>query len=86
MYLHLGESTVIKSEEIIGIFDMEKTSVSEDTKDFLRNHGEKMKIVNVSYDMPKSYIVTQSKGSKPLIYISPISAATLRKRNSGDIV
>lgn len=82
MYLHLGEKTVIKSENIIGIFDMEKTSVSEDTKNFLRNRFKSMKIINVSFDMPSSYILTEEAGCRS-VYISPISAATLRKRSGG---
>lgn len=85
MYLHLGENTVINSEDMIGIFDMEKTSVSKDTKDFLRNRFGDMEIITVSYDMPSSYIITQTKAQKPRVYISPISAATLRKRSGSAI-
>ncbi len=81
MYLHLGKNTVINSDEIIGIFDMEKTSVSKDTKDFLRNRKGNMDIITVSYDMPSSYVLTQPKKQGPKVYISPISAATLRKRS-----
>ena len=35
MYLHLGEDIVVCDNEIIGIFDIENTSVSKITKDFL---------------------------------------------------
>lgn len=35
MYLHLGEETVVRGRDIIGIFDIENTSVSKHTKDFL---------------------------------------------------
>ena len=39
MYLHLGEKTVVNTANIIGIFDIENTSVSKDTKEFLRIAG-----------------------------------------------
>ena len=35
MYLHLGEETVVNGKNIIGIFDIENTSISKHTKDFL---------------------------------------------------
>lgn len=81
MYLHLGEKTVINTADIIGIFDIEKTSSSKETKEFLRNKYKKMKIINVSYDMPSSYIVAHNNISGYVVYISPISVATLRKRS-----
>lgn len=79
MYLHLGEETAIRSEGIIGIFDIENTSVSKHTKEFLASAGKSGQVKNVSYDMPKSFIVCSEKKVKT-VYISPISAATLKKR------
>ncbi|MDE5993735.1 MAG: DUF370 domain-containing protein [Oscillospiraceae bacterium] len=79
MYLHLGEETAVRSEEIIGIFDIENTSVSKHTKEFLASAGKSGIVRNVSYEMPKSFIVCSEKGVKT-VYISPISAATLKKR------
>ena len=79
MYLHLGEQTVVNDRYIIGIFDIENTSVSKDTRDFLRAKNGVYTVVNVSYEMPKSFVVC-SDGGKTTVYISQISAATLRKR------
>ena len=83
MYLHLGEKTVVNTKYIIGIFDLENTSVSKDTREFLRGNGkDRYQVVNVSYEMPKSFIVCNDGGikGKNTVYISQISAATLRKR------
>lgn len=79
MYLHLGEETAVRSEGIIGIFDIENTSVSKHTKEFLASAGKSGVVRNVSYEMPKSFIVCSEKSVKT-VYISPISAATLKKR------
>ena len=48
MYLHLGEQTVVNDRYIIGIFDIENTSVSKDTRDFLRAGDGAYTVVNVS--------------------------------------
>ena len=45
MYIHIGQDTVIVDEEIIGIFDMENTTVMKNTVDYL-NKAEKDGSVN----------------------------------------
>ncbi len=81
MYVHLGNETVVKEDEIIGIFDIETTTVSQKTRIFLEK-AEKNKIVkNVSYALPKSFIVTNNKKENS-VYISQISPLTLQKRSN----
>ena len=81
MYLHLGEETVVNGKNIIGIFDIENTSISKHTKDFLAKSERNGSVFNVSYEMPKSFIVCRESGeSSDTVYISQISAATLKKR------
>lgn len=79
MYLHLGNDIVIKTSEIIGIFDLEKSSVAKNTKNFLSDAKNHYKVITVSYEMPKSFIVTDEKDGKK-VYISQISSKTLNKR------
>lgn len=79
MYLHLGEDVVIKTEDIIGIFDLEKSSVSKHTKSFFSHSTKQNEVINVSYEMPKSFILTKENGENK-VYISQISPATLCKR------
>ena len=60
MYLHLGMDKVITFDDIIGIFDLDTTTVSKNTRDFLAK-AEKAGIVeNVCYDLPKSFIVCKT--------------------------
>lgn len=79
MYLHLGQDVVVRSEDVIGIFDMENTSTSRFTKEFLRQANREIRVVTVSYEMPKSFILC-GHGEDLTLYISQISPATLRKR------
>lgn len=75
MYVHLGNEITINDKGIIGIFDIENTSLGNDTREFLKKSTGNGKIVNVSYEMPKSFIVCDNK-----VYISQISASSLYKR------
>ncbi len=79
MYVHLGGDTVVLQKDIIAIFDLELTTISKITREFLHVAEEEGFVVNVSEDLPKSYILTESD-NESRVYISPISAATLLKR------
>lgn len=79
MYLHLGQDTVVRTSDIIGIFDIENTSLARSTRGYLAQAEKNKLVVNVSYEMPKSFVVCQSQG-KQNVYISQISSSTLKKR------
>ena len=79
MYLHLGSDTVIRMGEIIGIFDIENASLSKYTREFLSHATKSGAVVNVSYEMPKSFIVSGDREAGR-VFISQISPQTLLKR------
>ena len=78
MYLHVGGDYLIRKDKIIGIFDIENTSISKHTRDFFKKSENDKNVINVSYDLPRSFIL--DKNNK--VYISPISPQTLLKRMS----
>lgn len=80
MYLHLGSDTVVSSNDIIGIFDLEATTVSKATRDFLAAAEKNGEVFNVSYELPKSFIACNKSEGGTVIYISQISCHTLLKR------
>lgn len=81
MYLHLGQSTVITTDELIGIFDMDNTTVMKASRDYLASSEKSGQVINVSYELPKSFIVcSDKKNSSKKVYISQISPSTLLKR------
>ncbi|OCN01596.1 DUF370 domain-containing protein [Clostridium sp. W14A] len=79
MYLHLGQDTVVLMKDIIGIFDMETSTISQTTRDTLAAAQKSGCIVNVSMEMPKSFVLCKS-GEKTTVYITQISSSTLLKR------
>jgi len=84
MYLHLGQATVVTYSDIIGIFDLDTTTVSKTTRDYLSRAEKNGEVENVSYDLPKTFIVCRDHSGerKKIVYVSPISSATLLKRVS----
>ncbi len=81
MFLHLGENTVISTENLMGIFDMDNTTVSKTTRDYLTKMQKENKIIDVSFEIPKSFVVCKDKKTgEEKVYISPISTQTLLKR------
>lgn len=79
MYLHLGNNFTINTEDIVGIFDMDNTTVSKRGRHFLPDAEKSGKVINASEDLPKSFIVT-NRGGEIKVYISSISTHTLNKR------
>lgn len=79
MYLHLGQDTVITTDNIIGIFDIDACTISKKTRDFLAEAERSKRVVNVSYELPKSFVVCDTNG-EIMVYISQISAKTLLTR------
>lgn len=107
MYLHLGQDSIIRTRDILGVFDLDTTTVSRHTRDFLTAAEKAGQVVNVTSELPKSFIVTVNTAKAPppqsnaqaaapagetactrkglhppqTVYISQISAATLKKRS-----
>ena len=81
MYIHIGDGVCIQSKDIIGVFDVEITTTMRTTGDFLRVASEEGFTVSVATrgEMPKSFVLAEVQG-RSIVYISPISAATIKKR------
>lgn len=79
MYLFLGGDVSVREDSIIGIFDMDNTTVAASTRKFLSRAQKEGIVITVSYELPKSFCIT-SEENKEKVYISQISPATLKKR------
>lgn len=74
MFLHLGADTVIPLKNIIAIHDL-KSSKSHINNEFIKNMRNDKKVVDISENNAKSFVITDKK-----IYLSAISSMTLKKR------
>ena len=84
MFLHIGQSTVIRTDDIVGVFDIDNTTVSKHTRNYLSSATKNGRVVNVSFELPKSFIVCKDRDNKETVYISQLSPATLLKRFSSN--
>lgn len=78
--LHLGKNETVPDKEIIGIFDIEKATMSEDTKRFLSKMQREYKAVNLASDLPAAFVVTDGEFTDR-IYITSLSAKVLKNRS-----
>jgi hypothetical protein len=81
-YLHLGKNVVVNTNTIIGVFDMDQTTVSAHTRKYLAKAQKENRVVNVSMELPKSFVVCKEK-NREILYISQISSSTLLRRAKG---
>ena len=85
IYLLINNQSVkndlfIKDKNIIGIFDLDNTTVKKATIDYIDKAEKNGECVTVSYEeLPKSFIVT-TENDKKKIYISPLNTSTIFKR------
>lgn len=81
MYLYVGNDVLINSDNIIGIFDMDNTTISKSTRKFLNLNEKNGRIINVSYELPKSFVVCKDKSvNDKKIYLCKLSPATIQGR------
>ncbi|MBR6633741.1 MAG: DUF370 domain-containing protein [Clostridia bacterium] len=80
-FLHVGNNKSIRSRDIVGIFDMDTSTVSKVTRDFLAKAQKNDMVINVTDEIPKTYILTcKKKERKPKVIISQLAVQTLNER------
>ena len=78
MYLSIGNDMAVRESSIIGIFDMDNTTISKRTREFL-NTAEREGQVIPCDDLPKSFILTAEYGLNR-VHLTSLSTQTLEKR------
>ena len=93
MFLSIGNDMAVRDRSIIGIFDLDNTSTSKRTREFLNRAEREGEVIPVSYthlrahegevipcdDLPKSFILTAEYGFSR-VHLTALNAATLEKR------
>ena len=85
MYLSIGKNTVIRDDEMIGIFDLDNCSQSFLTREFLSAAEKAGQVVNAAEDIPNSFLICagqkeRSNEESCTVYLSQSSSRTLEKR------
>jgi len=79
MYVHLGAGTSVSTRNIIGVFDLENSTLSKTTRNFLKGAEDSFCVTDVCEGLPKTFVIWEKNG-ETRVYISRISSSTLQKR------
>ena len=79
MYVNIGFDMAVRDSAIIGIFDLDNTTCSKHTRQFLKEAEETGQVITVTDDIPKSFLLTAEYGMDK-VYLCQFNAATLEKR------
>ena len=81
MYVHLGGDVVVNQKSIIGIFNLETSSLSKITREYLKSAQRKGIVKNIGYEIPASFVVCKT-GKTTTLYTTQISSQTLSNRTN----
>ena len=79
MYIHLGRDYVLNDRDIIGIFDLETTTISPRGREFLNYAQKNGAVVSLSDELPQCYVLADG-GLVDAGYLSELSSAAMRRR------
>ena len=79
MYIGIGSDMSVRDKNIIGIFDLDNTTCSKHTRQFLSDAEANGQVVTVAEDLPKSFVLTREYGMDR-VYLCQFNAATMEKR------
>ena len=80
MFFHLGQNEIVPSRRVIGIFDLDKCSYSKRTREYLSAADKEGVVLDVSGDIPKSFVVCDHPYHPQIVYLSQLNSTTLQKR------
>lgn len=80
MYLHIGNNKNVRERRIIGIFDMDSSTVSETTRKFLKNAEKKGEVESAVLEIPKSFVLYFDKNEEYKICFSQLLSSSLSGR------
>ena len=78
VYLSIGNDMAVRDKSIIGIFDLDNTSLSKRTQLFLNKAEQEGQVVPCD-DLPKSFVLTAEYGMSR-VYLTSYNTSTLEKR------
>ena len=83
MYLHIGNGVSVREDDVIGIFDLDTSTISAITKRFVNRKERDGDLEYTDSDLPRSFVLC-SDGKKTKIKLSRISSVGLKLRTNGE--
>jgi len=81
LYIHLGRNTVVARKDIVAVFDLDNSSQSHLTRDYLARAEREGRVINVSEDLPKAFVLCFDDRYGQRIYLTQLASSTLLRRS-----
>ena len=62
MFLHIGNGKSVKKKDIIGIFDLDTSTVTKAGRNFINNSEKKGIVEYDDFDLPRSFVLIEENG------------------------
>ncbi len=80
MYLHIGGETVVSTDRIVGVFDLDNTTTHKSDRRFINEAQKSGEIIDgVPGEIPRTFVITEENGVQT-VYLTSINSKTLKKR------
>ena len=79
-YLHIGMNVMVDPRRVIGIFDLDNTSTSRRTREFLQGAEREGVVQSACEDIPRSFVVCDHPYHPQIVYLSQLNTSTLKNR------
>ena len=58
MYIDIGMDLAVRASQVLGVFDLDNTSWSKRTREFLQRAQEDGSLIEATDELPKSFVLT----------------------------
>ena len=79
MYYEIGLNLSVRGDTVVGVFDLDNTSWSYRTREFLARAEENGEIAEATDSLPKSFVLTREYGQQR-VYLTKHNASALQKK------
>lgn len=83
MYFHIGNGVTVKKDDVIGVFDLDTSTVSSITRKYINKNEKEGKLSYSDSDLPRTFILIEEKGEYK-IKLSRISTQGIKARAEGN--
>ena len=74
MYINIGNNKSVRAADVVAIFDMDSSTISTHTRNFLSRAQAHAHVIPLGYDLPKSFVVMRDE----TVYLSPLNTSTIK--------
>ncbi len=79
MYVDIGMNLAVRASQVLGVFDLDNTSWSRRTREFLSRAQENGQVIEATDELPKSFVLSMEYGQMR-VYLTRFNASVLARR------